>query len=86
MNPVSGVVLYIVLWFLALFMVLPIGIKPVADADPTSGWRGAPESPMLLKKVIGTTLLAGVFWLISYALVSSDWLSFRSGILDPGKY
>lgn len=86
MNPVSGVVLYVVLWFLALFVVLPIGIKPVADADPASGWRGAPERPMLLKKAIGTTVLAAVLWGLFYLVVTSDYLSFRSGILAPGTY
>lgn len=86
MNPVSGVVLYVVLWFLALFIVLPIGIRPVADADPSSGWRGAPERPMLLKKAVGTTVLAAVLWGLVYLVATSDYLSFRSGILAPGTY
>lgn len=81
MNPVSGVVLYIVLWFLALFIVLPIGIKPMSDADPASGWRGAPEQPMLLKKALGTTALAAILWGLCYLLITSEYLSFRSGIL-----
>ena len=81
MNWVSGVVLYIVVWWLALFLVLPIGTRPMADADSTSGWRGAPARPMLLHKALGTTALAAVIWGLIYLLVISDWLSFRSGIL-----
>ena len=81
MNWVSGVVLYIVVWWLALFLVLPIGTRPVADADSTSGWRGAPARPMLLRKALGTTALAAVICGLIYLLVISDWLSFRSGIL-----
>jgi predicted secreted protein len=79
MNWVSGVVLYIVLWWLALFMVLPIGTRPVERPDATSGWRGTPERPLLLRKALGTTALAGVLWVLFYLLITSEWMSFRSG-------
>ena len=81
MNWVSGLVLYVLLWWLAFFVVLPIGTRPVADADPASGWRGAPERPRLLAKAFGATALAAVIWGLIYLLVISDWLSFRGGIL-----
>ena len=81
MNWVSAVVLYIVIWWLALFVVLPFGTSPVADPDPTSGWRGAPERPMLIRKMIATTALAAVIWLLIYLVVISGWFSFRTGIL-----
>jgi len=81
MNWVSGVVLYIVIWWLALFVVLPIGTRPVADADQSSGWRGAPAQPHLLRKALGTTALAAIIWGLCYLLITSDYLSFRSGIL-----
>ena len=81
MNWVSGVVLYIVIWWLALFVVLPIGNRPVADADAVSGWRGAPVRPWLLRRAIGTTILAAIVWGLCYLLIVSDWLSFRTGFL-----
>ena len=36
---------------------------------PTSatGWRGAPERPRMLRKVLATTLVAAVIWLGCYA-------------------
>ena len=37
MNWFTGVVLFIVIWWTALFAVLPIGTKPVDQADDTSG-------------------------------------------------
>ena len=81
MNWVSGIVLYIVLWWLALFIVLPIGTRPVPGPDSISGWRGAPAGPMLLRKALGATALATVLWGLIYAVVLSDWISFRGGIL-----
>jgi predicted secreted protein len=77
----TGVVLYVLIWWVVLFAVLPFGTRPVADADPTSGWRGAPERPRLLRKAVITTLVACVIWGLAYALITSGWVSFRSGWL-----
>ena len=77
----TGVVLYVLIWWTALFAVLPIGTHPVEDADEQTGWRGAPERPRLLRKAIITTLVAAVIWLGAYAVISSDYLSFRHGWL-----
>ena len=81
MHWVSGVVLFVIIWWVALFAVLPIGTQPQAAADDKSGWRGAPRQPRLRMKVIVTTVVACVIWLGAYALISSDYLSFRHGIL-----
>ena len=80
MNWFTGGVLFVCIWWTALFAVLPIGTKPVAHADDKSGWRGAPEQPRLLRKVIITTIVTCVLWSGSYLLIRSDWVSFRHGI------
>jgi len=78
----TGLVLYLLIWWTVLFAVLPIGTRPVADADQATGWRGAPENPHLLRKAVATTLLAAVIW-AACALVINDQnlLSFRHGWL-----
>ena len=38
----TGVVLYVLIWWVVLFAVLPFGTKAVSEADAASGWRGAP--------------------------------------------
>jgi predicted secreted protein len=80
MNWFTGVVLFVIIWWTALFAVLPIGTKPVQKPDAASGWRGAPERPRILNKVIVTTIVAGVLWTGSYVLIRSDYISFRHGI------
>jgi predicted secreted protein len=88
MNWFTGIVLFIIIWWTALFAVLPMGTRPVQQPDAASGWRGAPEQPQLLKKVIVTTIVSVVLWGAAYALITSDYLSFRHGILaihaEPG--
>lgn len=81
MNWFTGVVLYTLIWWTVLFAVLPVGTHPVADADQRSGWRGAPDQPRMGRRIIATTLLSLVIWGGCYAVISSDWLSFRHGWL-----
>jgi predicted secreted protein len=79
MNWFTGLVLYILIWWVTLFAILPIGTHAVEQADETSGWRGAPERPRLWMKVGLTTVVACVLWLAAFALIESDWISFRHG-------
>lgn len=80
-NAVTGIVLYTLIWWTVLFAVLPIGTRPQSDADAATGWRGAPERPRLLAKAVATTLVSALIWLACYAVIRSDWLSFRHGFL-----
>ncbi len=81
MNWFTGFVLYVLIWWTVLFAVLPIGTRPVAEADEQSGWRGAPVRPRIGRKALITTLLAAVIWFGADLLITSDWLSFRHGWL-----
>ena len=80
MDWFTGVVLYVLIWWTVLFAVLPFGTRPVSRPTET-GWRGAPERPQMLRKLIATTLVAAVVWAGVSLLINSDWLSFRHGLL-----
>lgn len=80
-NWFTAGVLYVLIWWTALFAVLPIGTRPNPDADEATGWRGAPRRPHLGRKVMATTVVAAIIWLGCMALIQSNWLSFRSGWL-----
>jgi len=82
-NWFTGCVLYVLIWWVVLFAVLPFWTRPVAQADQHTGWRGAPEHPHLLRKAITTTLIAAIVWLAAYLLIRSPYLSFRHGWLAP---
>lgn len=74
----TAIVLYALIWWTVLFAVLPFGTRPVAQADEADGgWRGAPERPLLLRKVVATTLVAAVIWGGGIALIRSPYMSFR---------
>lgn len=70
---VHGVVLFgafAILWFLALFCLLPVGLG--AERDPMSG---APLTPQIGRKALYALAIALVLWTVFYALIGF-------GILD----
>jgi len=75
----TGTIVYVLIWWTVLFAVLPFGTHPRSDADPETGWRGVPERPLMLRKIVATTVVAVVVWIGAYALIRSDWISFRHG-------
>ena len=78
MDWFTGFVLYALIWWTVLFAVLPFWTRPVSDAAAdTGGWRGAPERPLLRRKLVATTLVAAVIWVGGIALIRSPYLSFR---------
>jgi predicted secreted protein len=78
MEPVSGVVVYVLLWWWVFFMTLPVGVKvPEASEVEVGHATSAPRNPNLLKKVIAATLIAAVLWGGAYMLIDADVISFR---------
>ena len=82
----TGVVVYLLVWWTVLFAILPIGTRPDVEGDPAAGgWRGTPVAANLLRKAIATTVVSGIIWVGVWAVVESEWLSFRAGPLAlPG--
>ena len=71
MGPVFWFSVYLVIWWMVLFVILPLGIRsheeegttPHPGADP-----GAPPNPNLKRKFITTTwvsaIVFGLLWLV----------------------
>ena len=72
MSLTGGIVLYSVLWFLVLFVLLPIGQKSQADVGQVTPGTpaGAPHEPKLKRKLIWATLIAALIWgVIAYVII-----------------
>ncbi|MEK9660953.1 MAG: DUF1467 family protein [Alphaproteobacteria bacterium] len=76
MGIVSGIVVFVVLWWLVFFMVLPWGVRRL-EAPEEGQEHGAPERPMLWRKAAVTTLVAVVLFAVTYAIVDSALLPLR---------
>ena len=62
---------FLILWFLALFCLLPMGLG--AEVDPESG---APLKPLLGRKLLLATAIATVSWLLFYAVIAMRLVDF----------
>jgi predicted secreted protein len=73
---VTGIIVYVLVWWITLFAVLPLWVTPAEPDDPGHA-AGAPQRPRMLLKMAITTVVSALIWLAIYLLVKSPWLSFR---------
>ena len=76
MTWLTAIVVYILVWWVILFAVLPLWVTPAEPGEIGYG-TGAPQHPHLLLQITLTTAIAALIWLGIYLIVSSPWLSFR---------
>ena len=76
MNWFTGIVVYAVIWWLVIFTVLPWGVRIPDNPQPGLA-TSAPEQPRLWLKVVVTSVISAVLWIIADLIISSDLISFR---------
>lgn len=75
----SAIAIYFITWWVCLFVVLPFGVKNAHEAGEAveqGNEHGAPVKPMLLRKIIATTLLSAVVFAFIWGQVTYRWISF----------
>jgi predicted secreted protein len=63
---------YVILWFLMLQILLPIGIRSAHETGEEAhslADAGAPSNPRIVLKALLASIAAAMLWLIFYALV-----------------
>lgn len=69
MSILSGVFVFLLIWWTALFAVLPFGNR--RDIE------GKPANANIKAKFFWTTVVSIVLWGIVFALIEADIISFR---------
>ncbi len=79
MSLTSGIAIYLIIWWLVIFMVLPFGAKTKIDANNIEEGMdaGAPKKANMLKKVLATTVISLVIFGLFYAAFSTGMIDFR---------
>ncbi|WP_298912289.1 DUF1467 family protein [uncultured Algimonas sp.] len=79
MNWFTGLATFLILWWLSLFIVLPIGVRGQAEDDSVElGTEpGAPIQSNMWKKALWATLLAILFFGLVWIVVTGGWLSWE---------
>jgi predicted secreted protein len=73
----TGLMVYVILWWLIWFTLLPVGVR-VPDKVEQGHADSAPANPRLWLKALAATLIAGLLWGAMYYAIQSDWISFRA--------
>ena len=72
----KGFLIYMIIWWVIVFTILPIGIKKPNKAEKGHA-EGAPQNPQILKKFIITSLIAFVLWLLVFFIIKTQIFSFQ---------
>ena len=73
----TGLLAYFLIWWVALFAVLPWGIRHSYDNNPAERAAGAPVNPSIKKKFLITTIVATIIFIIIYAIGETGLIDFR---------
>jgi predicted secreted protein len=76
LNLFTAIVLYLLIWWVVIFCVLPLKIQSSRDAKKTGNMPGAPEHPHLKYKFILTTIITTVVWGIVVLIIRYGDISF----------
>jgi predicted secreted protein len=87
MSIVTALAIYFIVWWLVLFAVLPFGVRSQQErGEVTPGSDpGAPAIPRLARKLVWTTIVAGIVFALGYVayayrLVALDDLAAMLGM------
>ncbi len=80
MGVTGSIIVYVMIWWIIFFSVLPIGIQSnkeiykekIGGNDP-----GAPKNPRIVQKFLLTTLITSIIFAVIYYLVKIDLLNLR---------
>jgi predicted secreted protein len=67
MTLIGSLAIYFVIWWIVLFAVLPFGVESQEPGEVTLGTdSGAPRETFMLRKLVVTSLIAGVIFAVVY--------------------
>ena len=80
MGITGSIIVYVLIWWIIFFSVLPVGIESnkakfrdrIEGIDP-----GAPNNPKMSKKFLITTIISSIIFIVIYYLVKFDLLNLR---------
>ncbi|MBL6840781.1 MAG: DUF1467 family protein [Pelagibacterales bacterium] len=75
MGIAGSIIIFLLIWWLMLFIVLPLNIsdkaeKVIEDGNDT----GAPNNPQIFKKFLITTIISIIIWSIMYMFLKDQGL------------
>ena len=78
MSPTGLAIIYIIIWWIVFFAILPIDVerKKIVKVDGED--PGSPENPKMLKKFIYCTGITTILFVIIFLLMKFEYLNLRN--------
>ena len=77
MSATGLAIIYIIIWWLVFFIILPIDVNRQKSIKIDGEDAGSPENPKMLKKFNYCTGITTVIFMIIYLLIKYEYLNLR---------
>ena len=81
MSITGSIVIYVIIWWIVFFSLLPIDVNRNKYIKVDGEDSGSPENPKILKKFIYTTIISSILFLIIHYLVQYNYLNLRNFLM-----
>jgi predicted secreted protein len=78
MSATGLAIIYIIIWWVVFFAILPIDVNRVKPIKIEGEDTGSPENPRMLKKFIYCTGITTIIFIIIYLLIKYEYLNLRN--------
>ena len=78
MSPTGLAIIYIIIWWVVFFAILPIDVDRIKSVKVDGEDPGSPENPKMWKKFIYCTGITTVLFIIIYLLMKFEYLNLRN--------
>ena len=84
MGITGSLIIYVMIWWIVFFSVLPFGIKSnkkIFEENIEGNDPGAPKNPQIAKKFLVTTIITSILFIVIYYLTNIGVLNLRDLLL-----
>ena len=74
-------IIYIIIWWVIFFAILPIDVNRKKHIKIEGEDPGSPENPKMLKKFVYCTGITTIIFIIIYVLMKFEYLNLRNVII-----
>lgn len=82
MGIVSSIVVFILVWWCVIFCVLPLGLPREMEEQGREAFPGSPKVLNMKQKLLLTTVISFVIWLVICTLIWFDILDLAHILQD----
>jgi predicted secreted protein len=78
MSITGLVIIYIIIWWIVFFVILPIDVNIAKTVKIDGEDTGSPENPKMIEKFLYCTGITTIIFIIIYLLIKFEYLNIRN--------